>query len=269
MNARGPRRVLQQAEELAGAGFPVFPLRQDKRPATPHGFKDAVRDPAQVACLWRRHTGPLIGVPTGALSGIDVLDVDPRHGGDRWWLAYGHLIPETRIHRTRSGGLHALFKHAAPVRNTESKIGPGIDTRGEGGYIVWWPAAGCAVADAAIATWPDWLLAELQRQVERERSPARSFRPLDSTEHAQRIAERVLGRVARAGTGQRYYVLRKGAFVIGGILDHLPFGENEAVDRLVKAAMDAGGEDEKHAKRIAEWGLGHGKAKPLPLREDG
>lgn len=257
--------TLATAEQLAAAGLPVFPVRSDKRPATIHGFKDAVLDPADVAPLWRRHPGPLIGVPTGEASGLDALDIDPRHGGDKWWLANNHLIPATRIHRTGSGGLHALFRHAAPVRNTESKIARGVDTRGEGGYIVWWPAAGCDVVDTSITTWPSWLLARLVDRP-RQTSKSRTFAPLDSAEAAQRIAERVLRRVEHAGQGQRYYVLRKSAFTLGGLLDLLPFGETEAIARLIHAAEAAGAEDSKHAERIAKWGLGHGKAKPFTLR---
>ncbi len=258
---------MRKAEQLAASGWPVFPLRENKRPATPHGFKDAVREPAAVASLWRRCPGVLIGVPTGEASGFDVLDIDPRHGGEKWWLAHCAAIPSTRIHRTRSGGLHALFLHAAPVRNTESKIGPGVDTRGKGGYIVWWPAQGCLVAEAPLSPWPNWLLQQLQRGEEREKRAARTFRSLDSADHAQRVVERVLRRVAQASHGEKYYALRKGAYAIGGLLGLLPFGDTEAIARLVQAAEHAGAEDRRHAERIAEWGLKHGKDRPFTLRE--
>ncbi len=255
--------ALPLAEELAAAGLPVFFCRADKRPACPHGFKDAVDDLADVRALLHRHPGPLIGVPTGAASGIDVLDIDPRHGGHVWWLANRHKIPTTRMHRTRSDGLHVLFRHVEPVRNTESKIAPGVDTRGEGGYMIWWPAQGCLVADAPITPWPAWLLRKLVKQPRRPIAGSRAYPPLDSADAAQRVAERVLSRVARASAGQRYYVLRKSAYALGGLLSLLPIGETEAINRLVDAAKQAGAEDEKHAKRIAAWGLGHGIRNPF------
>lgn len=94
-------KALAVAAEL---GLPVFPRRLDKRPACPHGYKDATRDPDAIRELWRRYPGPLIGVPTGMASGIDVLDIDPRHGGDDWLSAHADRLLVTRSHRTRSGG---------------------------------------------------------------------------------------------------------------------------------------------------------------------
>jgi hypothetical protein len=52
-----------------------FPCRADKSPACPHGFRDASRDPAAILQLWHRFPGPLIGIATGAVSGVWVVDV--------------------------------------------------------------------------------------------------------------------------------------------------------------------------------------------------
>jgi hypothetical protein len=86
------------AQNLAGnRGYAVFPCHEDKRPATPHGFKDATTDPDLVPQLWRTHQGRLIGVATGAASGIDVLDLDPRHDSAcSWWHSGAvHRLPDT------------------------------------------------------------------------------------------------------------------------------------------------------------------------------
>jgi hypothetical protein len=49
------------------------------------------------------------------------------------------------------------------MRGTAGKIALGVDTRGNGGYLVWWPAAGFPVlSDAPLAPWPDWLLADFR-----------------------------------------------------------------------------------------------------------
>jgi hypothetical protein len=92
------------AMTLAKQGIACFPCLATKRPATPHGFKDASRDRIEIERLWRQFTGPLIGVSTGAGNRFDVVDIDPRHGGMAWWEANRHALPPTRIHRTRSGG---------------------------------------------------------------------------------------------------------------------------------------------------------------------
>jgi hypothetical protein len=160
----GSEQVLDSALKLADTGMPVFPCLLDKRPATVHGFKDASADSATVCELWRKYPGPLIGVPTGEVSGFNVLDFDTaKHpeASDWWRDNYGRL-PRTRMHRTRSGGFHLLFKHDALIRGTSSKIWRGVDTRGAGNFIVWWPANGLPVIDAPLAAWPDWLLAEFR-----------------------------------------------------------------------------------------------------------
>lgn len=46
----------QHAPALAAIGLPVFPVRADKRPATKHGFRDAITDRNALRPLWRAHT---------------------------------------------------------------------------------------------------------------------------------------------------------------------------------------------------------------------
>jgi hypothetical protein len=145
--------------------LPAFPCRRDKSPASPHGFRDATADPMGLSTLWERHPGPLVGVPTGEVSGLDVFDIDaPRHPeAAEWWGARRDHLPTTRTHRTRSGGLHLLFRHAPGMRCWAGRPVPGVDGRGDGGFAIWWPAAGLPVlCDAPPVPWPAWLLAELQ-----------------------------------------------------------------------------------------------------------
>jgi hypothetical protein len=72
-SGNGPMNALQIA---LGLGLPVFPCLPCKRPATPHGFKDATSDPDCI-CRFDWHDR-LIGVPTGQVSGLAVLDVDKK-----------------------------------------------------------------------------------------------------------------------------------------------------------------------------------------------
>lgn len=136
------------ADAAIALGLPVFPCNADKKPCTKRGFHDAVRDPAAVRHLFRHPATALIGVPTGAASGLAVVDVDTRDGGAglAWLAANEHRIPRTRRHRTRSGGLHLVFRRPADavIRNSQGRatadgevkgISPGVDVRGEGGYV--------------------------------------------------------------------------------------------------------------------------------------
>jgi hypothetical protein len=123
--------------ELAAAGYACFPCLASKAPACPGGFKAASADPDQLVDLWHRHSGPLVGVVTGQLSGVDVLDLDSRHGAAAWWANHRSRLPPTRTHRTRSGGLHLFFRHAPGLRISAGRVAPGCDVRADGGYIIW------------------------------------------------------------------------------------------------------------------------------------
>jgi hypothetical protein len=115
--------------------WPVFPLRPgEKTPATPHGFKDATTDLDRIRRFWDAAPLHNIGVPTGHL--FDVIDIDLPHGPKQWGLLRNQ--PGARdIHgivRTASGGLHIYIEPTG--MGNKAGIRPGIDYRGQGGYVV-------------------------------------------------------------------------------------------------------------------------------------
>lgn len=131
------------AHAYAAHGWPVFPLR-GKLPARPksaggRGFYDATTDPDVIDRMWRAYPGANIGIRTGEQSGLAVLDVDPRHGGTdslaRIELERG-CLPGTLMQITGSDGLHMLFRWQPGLGCGANVWGPGLDLRGEGGYIV-------------------------------------------------------------------------------------------------------------------------------------
>ncbi|MDQ3687526.1 MAG: bifunctional DNA primase/polymerase, partial [Acidobacteriota bacterium] len=133
--------LLDCALKYAALGLPVFPLKPNKKPYTEHGFKDASTDPVMIRARWRKHKDAGIGVPTGKASGWFVLDVDVDKGGDASLSAlieqHGDLPPTLRA-KSGGGGDHFYFTYPADSGLTisEGKLGKGLDTRGEGGYIV-------------------------------------------------------------------------------------------------------------------------------------
>jgi hypothetical protein len=78
--------------------------------------------------------GPSLGVPTGGITGFDVLDIDRRHGGDVWFLENSdRLLPtRTRWHKTRGGGLHLFFQDVPGARCSAGKIARRVDVRTTG-----------------------------------------------------------------------------------------------------------------------------------------
>jgi hypothetical protein len=207
---------LVRALSLLGDGLPCFPCGIAKKPTTPRGFKDATRDPDALRDLWKRYPGPLVGVPTGEISGLDVLDVDPRHGGDGWFSEHKQRLPSTRVHRTRGGGLHLLFQHRHGMRSSAGRIAAGVDVRATGGYVIWWPAAGLPVlSDMPVAAWPGWLCAQLML---RPRSENRRVVVPD-----QYLLKRLVHLIAGAREGERngltyWAACRAGEMVASGLL---------------------------------------------------
>jgi hypothetical protein len=170
-----PTSTLQTALQLAEEyGMPVFPCRADKRPYTEHGFKEATRNVEQIAEWWARWPDALIGVPTGRASRLIAVDIDP--DGIGWYTEHAEQLGAGRTHRTRRDGYHVLYRNpATEIRNSAGLLAAGVDVRGEGGYIIWWPAHGCqAVGDLEDLTEvPAWLLEQLARpQVALQASPS-------------------------------------------------------------------------------------------------
>jgi len=239
--------ALGNALALAGDGLPSFPCRVDKRPATPHGYQDALSDPGKLRQLWRRHPGPLVGVPTGEASGFDVLDIDaPRHPeAGQWWHKIRGKLPATRIHRSRSGGLHVLFTHAPGLRCWAARPLPGVDGRGTGGYIVWWPRfGGEVVCGAAPVPWPEWLLMAVaplppMRQ-EPWTSPALRVGGSRAERYAFAALRHAVERVALAPTGCRNETLNVECFTVSRFIAAGVLDAQQVADGLAAAALSAG-----------------------------
>ena len=263
------QEVAQLAQNLArNCRYAVFPCRADKRPACPHGFKDATHDPDEVPALWRRFPGPLIGVATGEKSGFDVLDIDVKHDAARAWLLTAEAqIPPTRTYQTRSGGFHLLFRHAPGVHNTESHIARGIDTRGEGGYIVFWFGAGFPCIDhSPVAEWPEWLLEALFYVPEPDPAPLpRVARYTSTGTSAQNMVDASLRKLREAAEGSRHHTLRAASCTLGGLLEAAGMSRADAADQLLHAILEAGGArvDQQNARATIEWGLTKGAQSPL------
>jgi hypothetical protein len=260
--------LVETALLIAADGLDVFPCGSDKRPLTDSGFHDASRDPEKIR-LWFRNPGAkLIGVPTGAKTGIDVLDMDPRHGSDEWRRANIHRLPETRIHITMNGGEHWVLKHHDGVRNSAGKIAVGVDVRGEGGYVIWPGSPGYkVVSDADIAAWPSCLLEQVLPKPKPERpAPRPQPRTDQSDKRYQGYVRSLLANVSNAPDGAKHDTLLKNARALGGIIAAAGISEAEAQQMLMDA-LPATVEDWENAAKTAADGLRHGMTEPMDLED--
>lgn len=142
-----------------------------KHPATKNGLYDGSDDYDSLALIWKKNPELNIGVVTGIVSGIVVLDIDKKNNGYDSFKTlqnqYG-FSSLTRKCLSGGGGFHLYFKH--PGLNLKNKAGilPGIDFRGDGGYIVAPPSMhksgkiyGWEHEDLVLADLPDLLLKRL------------------------------------------------------------------------------------------------------------
>jgi hypothetical protein len=254
---------LDMALSLASDGIPVFPCRRpDKRPTCPNGFYDATRDAAVVKQLWAAHPGNLIGVPTGPMSGLFVADIDSgRHASAAEWHQQNQHRLQARVHRTESGGLHLLFHHHPGLRNSQSKLARGVDTRGEGGYVVWWPAAHVTQSssgiDAPLEPVPEWMLKAL---IPSPPPPPPPHRPrFDAINGVGGI----LRTVASASPGDKSALLFWGGCRIGEAVRDGKISLRLATHLLTEAALRAGWEaDQRKMESTIRNGLRTGGAAP-------
>ena len=226
---------MTEALKLARRGVPVFPcVDKDKTPLTTHGFKDATCDPDIVHRWWQRWPDALIGVPAG--EKFVALDIDLQHAEAQQWYGRANL-PVTRTHVTRSGGRHLLFKPHEGVGCTAGKIWPHIDTRGLGGYIIWWPASGFEVLHAdALAPVPEWMLAKLRTE-----PPLPSTRPQPlSSQLAQRKLDEIIRTIATAREGERNHVTFWGACRLAEMVGQDALSRSDAIAITIEAAARAG-----------------------------
>jgi hypothetical protein len=134
--------LLRAALAYAGRSVPVFPCEPGaKRPLTRNGHWDATTDPLAIKRWWGRWPSANVGIPTGEESCVVVLDVDPDASGSESLAKLERLgspVPTTARSRTGGGGTHLFFRYprGKEIRNSAGLLGPGLDVRGEGGYVV-------------------------------------------------------------------------------------------------------------------------------------
>jgi hypothetical protein len=165
--------MLQHALALANRGMHVFPcLARDKVPATGRGHLEATTAASVITEWWSLIPNANIGLATGAVSGVFVVDVDGLEAETelRKIEAELGLLPPT-VEVITNRGRHLYFRHPGDgqVRCTQGAIAPGIDTRGDGGYVLappsvhpsgrrycWSVDSGAEFTDA-----PEWLIEKI------------------------------------------------------------------------------------------------------------
>lgn len=271
--------ALETALTYASQGWPVFPCDPaTKQPYIRTGFKAATTDANQITAWWRQYPTAMVGLPTGAASGIWVLDIDLKPGANgaaelaKLEATHGNL-PTTLIASTPSGGLHIYFSHVEGIRNRGS-FEAGIDVRGEGGYVI---APGSVRHDGCVYEWktrgtgiaaaPAWLL-ELVKPAKAKASNRTSTNKSNPTYSEAAIRSELL-KLMGTKTG-RNNALNDAAMAIGQFVGAGEISRHEAEERLYGAALANGyiSKDGPAAARATiASGLDAGEKQPREIPE--
>ena len=234
-----------------------------KHPRNRNGLHGASTEMRTIRSWLRQWHNINLGIATGGPHDLLVIDVDPRHGGDTTiddLQARYDILPRTYTVRTGRGGLHLYFSMEGidpPIRNSQGRLGLGLDVRGEGGYVVAPPSetpfgAYTVEVSAPLAPIPGWVVDLL-----RVRAPRQPQRPRNtgSQRLTQKGAEAVVQRprsldeavlfILRASEGTRNHTLNCMAFWAGrqvalGLLCH-----DDVVIRFTVAAHLTGLDDDE------------------------
>ncbi|MED1801819.1 DUF927 domain-containing protein [Brevibacillus porteri] len=215
---------LNEALRYAAMGWSVIPLRvKDKKPAISkqnggwEPYQEQRADEEQIRQWWGRFPQANVGIVTGSISGIIVLDVDGPEGRaslEKITERFG-VLPATPESTTGKGS-HYIFKHPGGDLRNFAKKGINLDFRGDGGYIVAPPSVhpnGGVYRweqdpeQVALADPPDWLLELLKN----DQAPSWFHEMFPPPKSTRQTGERkaVSG---QAGNGQADTILRNCAF---------------------------------------------------------
>jgi putative DNA primase/helicase len=252
-----------------------------KHPQTSRGLRDATCDKELLTEWWQRWPGANVGIVTGSVSGLVVLDVDGDTGAQslrKLEQAEGPL-PQTLCATTGGGGRHLLFRHpGSKVPNSTGKLAPGLDVRGDGGYIVAPPSrhiSGGAYqwlhpADQTpLAELPAWLLSRMLERAtppKPPRPPRSRSRSLSPDRYTRFVFQQVITELSQATEGTRNDSLNKAAFRLGQFVAAGLLVRSDVESALADQAMALGLRD-REAEATIRSGIESGLREPAVVPE--
>jgi hypothetical protein len=291
--------MLTYALDSADLLGPVFPLcPRSKHPLFPaahpaghgcrgecgrhgHGFHDATIDAALIEAWWRSTPTANLGLVTGDRSGLDVLDVDPRHGGDEALASleaeHGPL-PPTLEAATGSGGRHLFFLHHEGLSCAQGRPRKGLDVKADGGYVAAPPSihpsgrryrwlSGRGPGEAALAEWPAWLLALLATPARAASAPRARVRIREggASRFGLSVLRRAVEAIQAAPEGGGHDTFRARARTVAGYVASGEIDLDLAYDALEAAGISRGADPREVASALA-WAFADGLERPLSPR---
>ncbi len=129
---------LEEALRLFREGRSIMPVRRNKRPylASWKALQERRATEDEIRAWWKMWPDAGVAVITGQISGIVVVDVDPRHGGD--FSIVTAAAYTDRVAVTAHDGRHFWYLYPTDCDRVPGRVNvlPGIDIRGDGNYVV-------------------------------------------------------------------------------------------------------------------------------------
>lgn len=302
------RSPLQAALAYASSGWAVLPVagiedfrctcrrractNPGKHPLARHGVRDAGIEERQIRRWWLRWPEANVGIATGSISGLTVVDVDLDKGGRASLESLrtgGHALPETLRADTGGGGFHLFYRQPVgmAVSNTAGRLPnvadalPGIDLRGDGGYVVAAPSRHATgrhyrwrdAQSSELALLPTWLWPRSRPRHDHDVLPRHRASGASAYGHAALVRE--IYAVRRLVEGQRNDGLNRAAFCLGTLVAGGELAEEAVFGELLAAAivvglsetearatigngLRAGGKEPRRAPDSAELGFASG-----------
>ena len=244
--------LLAAALDYAARGLPVFPcVPRGKTPAVARGFHAATTNPATIRRYW---TDPErnIGIPTGMPSGVWVLDIDGVEGeASLRALETKHgAIPKTRVSIT-SRGRHVWFACREWIPSSAGMIGPGIDVRGDGGYVIappsihesWHCYAFLGDPWAPVESAPAWLIKAARTKPVKlitERAAVAIQGPCRADAYGRAALRAEVSWLSNLPPGSRNHALNRAAFNLFQLVAGGELAEDEVIAALHQACVANG-----------------------------
>jgi hypothetical protein len=241
------RDVLNAALSEAAQGIAVFPcLYGQKEPATKRGFYDATTNPATIKRWFGGSFKKNLAARTGQASGVWVFDED-NPDSLKALIAKNGPLPVTRQSQSSRGAHHWFKTTAIPIPCSNGRVGPGLDVKAEGGYIVVPPSLHPDgptyrwLNDAPIVEAPSWLLVLARKPTPPQSPPPQRSAPPPSPcgpggAYGAAALRSEIATLASTPAGDRNNQLNRSTF---SLFQLVACGELVAADverRLVEAA---------------------------------
>lgn len=266
----------------AAAGIPVLPATVGpdghKRPLIRDWYLRATTYQRTLEVWWANWPEALIGLPTGYRTKLVIVDVDPRNGGDET-LPLLPELPETRIHNTRSGGRHYVYRYEG--RLPCGTLGPGVDLKADRGFVVAPPSPGYSKANhLQPAKLPRWVVEKVASQKQPSaqtknvphplggKAPLRAtvIRVRNPRTWLKNLIQQCAEDIRQAAPGTRNNTLNQKAYKLAGFVATGYFDESAVRYKLAKAAILAG-LDSDEVKATLDSAFTSGLQQPIVVEE--